>query len=172
MGTGLANVSIQAYSKLSLIYSQNIMKQIIALTILSLFISTAQAGESSKESASALDSIVSSAGAMASKIDWSSLSWDDLAGIPYDNKADLVKWATAQVNQWKGPLMEASKKEGLNALSNLGSTGWQGYLKKAVEAIDGVKDSNPETYTASKEALAGAWAAFEKEAKKYLGKEE
>jgi len=146
------------------------MKYILVLTIASLFVSSINAGETSTKSSSQLDSIVSSASAMAGKVDWSKLSWDDLADIPYADKTELVGWAAAQAKKWQGPLTEATKKQGLNALSSLGSTGWQGYLKQVLDAIDSVKESNPETYEASKSALMGAWQTFETEATKYLKK--
>lgn len=113
---------------------------------------------------------VETAKAKVAEIDFSNLSWDKVAEVPYDNKLQLASWATGQADGLKDQLMEAAKGQGLSMLSNLGDSGWQGALKKVVDSIDAVRESSPETYELARGALISAWGNFEKQASSLLKK--
>jgi hypothetical protein len=105
-----------------------------------------------------------------SSLDWKNLSWDDVPEVPYVDKAKLAGWATSQAEEWKAKLASAVKDQGLGMLGNLGDSGWQGALKQVMDAINGVKEANPETWELAKGALVSAWDQFETVAGKVLEK--
>lgn len=141
-------------------------RYIILLSSLIAFSSLCPAGSDGE---SLFSKAKDSAMAAAADIDWSKLSWDKVSGIPYDDKTQLVAWASSQVDSWKGKLTNAAKQKGLSGLANLGDSGWEGALKSVVSALDSVRKSNPDTWDAAKGALVSAWGSFEDKAIDYLG---
>lgn len=121
--------------------------------------------ESGKE---VVEDAVEVAKAKVAEIDFTKLTWDDVTSVPFDEKMQLASWATSQADAWKGQLMDAAKSQGMGMLSNLGDSGWQGALKKVVDAIEAVRKSSPETYELARGALISAWGTFEKQANAIL----
>lgn len=113
--------------------------------------------------------LMGQASALASSINWQDMSWDQVSEIPYENKAELATWAASQVDQWKGKLADSAKTQGLSMLSNLGDTGWQGALSNVVDAIDDVRQSNPDTWELARGALVSSWETFQVKAMDVLG---
>lgn len=109
------------------------------------------------------------AAAMAGSVDWANLSWDKVSQIPYDDKAALLAWATPQIDALKDKLTKAALDKGTMGLANLGDSGWQGAIKGVVQAVDGVRESNPETWEMARGALVSAWDILQTEADKFLG---
>ena len=106
--------------------------------------------------------------AVASSVDWANLSWNDVSSVPYDDKDQLVAWAAPQIEALKDQLTKAVKDKGLAGLASLGDSGWQGALKKTVDALDPVRPSSPETWGLARGALTSAWQTLQTEAEKYL----
>ena len=106
--------------------------------------------------------------AVASTIDWANLTWNDVSSVPYDDKEKLVQWASPQINTLKDQLAKAVKDKGMAGLASLGDAGWQGAVKTAVEALDTVRTSSPETWELARGALISAWETLQTEAAKYL----
>lgn len=111
---------------------------------------------------------MSTASSLAGDIDWKNLSWDQVPNVPYEDKAQLAAWASTQVEEWKGKLGDAAKTKGLSMLSNLGDSGWQGAMKDVVAAIEGVRESNPETWDLARGALVSSWENFKSVATDYI----
>lgn len=111
---------------------------------------------------------MSTASSLAGDIDWQNLSWDDVPNVPYEDKAQLAAWASSQVEEWKGKLTDAAKTQGISMLSNLGDSGWQGAMKDVVEAVQGVRESNPETWELARGALVSSWENFQSVAAEYI----
>ena len=116
-----------------------------------------------------VDSVKTSAMAMASSVDWGNLSWNDVAEVPYDDKEKLVQWAAPQINSLKDQLSKAVMDKGMAGLASLGDSGWQGAIKTAVDALETVRTSSPETWELARGALISAWGTLQAEATKYLG---
>lgn len=114
---------------------------------------------------------VGAAGIMASQLDLSNLSWDTVSEIPYNDKTQLLAWATQQASTWKSKLTDAAMDQGTSMLNNLGDSGWQGALKKVMDALDGVREASPETWQTARGALVSAWENFETQATAFLSKE-
>ena len=126
---------------------------------------TAQASDAVKAVA---PEVKEAAMAVANSVDWANLSWNDVSSIPYDNKAELLAWASPQIDALKDQLTKAVKEKGITGLASLGDSGWQGALKKTVDALDTVRTSSPETWAMATGALSTAWESLQYEAKKYL----
>lgn len=124
--------------------------------------------EASETVKAAMPEVKEAAMAVASSVDWANLSWNDVSSIPYENKDELLKWASPQIDALKDQLTKAVKEKGLTGLASLGDSGWQGALKKTVDALDTVRTSSPETWQMATGALATAWESLQYEAKKYL----
>lgn len=112
---------------------------------------------------------IAAAGSVASAVDFSNMSWDQVSKVPYADKLQLATWAAAQADDWKGKLKEAAASQGMNMLSSLGDSGWQGSLKQVMDAINAVRESSPQTYELARGALVSAWGMFEKQASQYIG---
>ncbi len=144
------------------------MKRYIILWVsLIVFSSLSFAGSDTK---SLFDQARDSAMKAASDIDWSKVSWDKVSEIPYEDKAQLLAWATSQVDTWKDKLSKVAMDKGIGGLSSLGDSGWQGALKDVASALDSVRKSNPETWDAAKGALVKSWSTFQDKAMDYLSK--
>jgi myosin heavy subunit len=124
-----------------------------------------------EESESLVAKAMDTAGGLASGLDLSNLSWDKVSEIPYNDKTALLAWATQQATTWKGKLTDAAMDQGTSMLNNLGDSGWQGALKKVMDALDGVREASPETWQMARGALVSAWQTFETQATAFLGKE-
>jgi len=140
-------------------------RYIILLFSLVVFSSLSFAGADTK---SLFDQAKDSAIKAANEIDWSSLSWDKVSEIPYEDKTQLLAWASSQVDTWKDKLSKVAVDKGMGGLASLGDSGWQGALKDVVSALDSVRESNPETWDAAKGALVKSWGVFEEKAMAYL----
>ena len=101
---------------------------------------------------------------LATAVDWSNMSWDKISEVPYDNKQELLAWATPQINALKEQLTEVALTKGTTMMNNLGDSGWQGALKDAVTALEGVKNANPETWELARGALVSSWLALKAKA--------
>jgi hypothetical protein len=123
------------------------------------------------EGDSLMTKALGTAGSLASGLDLSNLSWDKVSEVPYSDKAALVAWATQQASTWKSKLTDAAMQQGTSMLNNLGDTGWQGALKKVMDALDGVREASPETWEMARGALVSAWDNFETQASAFLEKE-
>ncbi|MEX0324508.1 MAG: hypothetical protein AB3N33_00310 [Puniceicoccaceae bacterium] len=117
---------------------------------------------------SAMPEIKEAAMAVASSVDWTNLSWNDVSSIPYDDKEKLLAWAAPQIDALKDQLSKAVMDKGITGLASLGDSGWQGAVKTAVEALDTVRTSSPDTWELARGALISAWQTLETEARKYL----
>jgi hypothetical protein len=106
--------------------------------------------------------------AVASTVDWSNLTWNDVSSVPYDDKDKLLQWASPQVDALKEQLSGAVKDKGMAGLASLGDSGWQGAIKKTVDALETVRTSSPETWELARGALISAWQTLQTEAAKYL----
>lgn len=126
---------------------------------------TAKAEETIK---AAMPEVKEAAAAVASSVDWANLSWNDISSVPYSSKDELVAWAAPQIDALKDKLGQAVKDKGMAGLASLGETGWQGALKKSVDALNTVRTASPETWQMATGALAGAWQTLQAEAMKYL----
>jgi hypothetical protein len=141
--------------------------------------------EKSMPTAKSTDSLVASSTATVTKavtdatnaavaqvpaIDFSKLTWDQVSNVPYAEKLQLASWAAGQADTWKGKLTEAAASQGLNMLSKMGDTGWQSSLKKVMDSVNAVRQSNPETYEMARSALVSTWGMFEKQASAFLAK--
>ena len=142
------------------------MKRYITLFVSLVVLSSLSFGGS--DTKSLFDQAKDSAIKAASDFDWTQLSWDQVSEIPYEDKTQLVAWATSQIDTWKDKLSKVAVDKGMSGLSSLGDSGWQGALKDVVSALDSVRESNPETWDAAKGALMESWSAFEKKAMAYL----
>lgn len=118
--------------------------------------------------AATMEQARSAAMSLASQVDFANLSWNDISKVPYGNKDQLVKWASPQIEALGDQLKKAAMEKGLTALAGMKDDGWQGALKKTVEALDYVRTSNPETWEMATGALATAWEALQAEATKYI----
>ncbi|NDV60925.1 hypothetical protein G0Q06_00500 [Puniceicoccales bacterium CK1056] len=118
----------------------------------------------------AVEKAVEVAAAKVAEVDFTNLSWDDVSTVSFEDKMKLASWATGQADSWKGKLTEAAAGQGLNMLSKMGDSGWQGALAKVVESINAVRESSPETYELARGALVSAWMTFEEQASSFLGK--
>lgn len=127
---------------------------------------TEEAGSASE---SMMDKAMKSGGALASSLDFSDMSWAKVPKVSYADRLKLAAWATEQAQDWKGKLTEAAMDKGTSMLQNLGDSGWQGALKQVMDAIQGVKEANPETWELARGALVSAWDKFQTEATKVLG---
>lgn len=72
---------------------------------------------------------------LASNLNWSNFTWDQVPEVSYANKEQLAVWAGSQVEEWKGKLIDSAKTQGLSMLSNLGDSGWQGALKDVMKSF-------------------------------------
>jgi hypothetical protein len=99
----------------------------------------------------------------------SSLSWDQVPDLPYADKDKLVEWANDQIADWKTRLTDSAMQQGTAMLANLGDSGWQGALKKVVEAIKGVRESSPETWEMARDTLITNWEQFRNQAMEAIG---
>ncbi|MEX0331209.1 MAG: hypothetical protein AB3N64_07280 [Puniceicoccaceae bacterium] len=124
--------------------------------------------EVEESATSVMPDIKEAAMAAASSVDWANLSWNDVSAIPYDDKEKLLAWAAPQIDSLKDQLSKAVMDKGLTGLASLGDSGWQGAVKTAVEALDTVRNSSPETWELARGALVSAWQTLETEARKYL----
>ena len=127
-----------------------------------------EAESAAKEAESAAKEAESAASSLAGDIDWQNLSWDQVPNVPYEDKAQLAAWASTQVDEWKGKLTDAAKTKGMSMLSNLGDSGWQGALKDVMDAVQGVRESNPETWEMARGALVSSWENFKSVATDYI----
>ena len=128
-----------------------------------------EAPKATSDGDSLLSKALGGAGSLASQLDWQNMSWDKVSEIPYSDKTQLAVWASQQAETWKGKLMDAAKDKGVGMISNLGDSGWQGALKNVVDAIQGVKESSPETWELARGALVSSWDKFQTEAQKVIG---
>lgn len=122
--------------------------------------------EASKESLRT--QAIGAAGSVASAVDFSNMSWDQVPKVPYADKLQLAAWAAGQADDWKGKLKDAAASQGMNMLSALGDSGWQGSLKQVMDAINAVRESSPQTYELARGALVSAWGMFEKQASQFI----
>lgn len=130
-----------------------------------------EAAPAEAEGESLMSKAMDTAGGMVSQLDLSNLTWEKVSEVPYDDKAQLLAWATQQANTWKSKLTDAAMDEGTNLLNNLGDTGWQGALSKVMDALNGVREASPETWQMARGALVSAWDNFETQATAFLAKE-
>jgi outer membrane lipopolysaccharide assembly protein LptE/RlpB len=122
------------------------------------------------EEDSMMSKALGAAGGMVSGLDLSNLSWETVSEVPYNDKAALLAWATQQASTWRSKLTDAAMDQGTSLLNNLGDSGWQGSLKKVMDALDGVREASPETWQMARGALVSAWENFETQATAYLSK--
>lgn len=125
-----------------------------------------ETGATGEEVAGKMESL----GGLASGLDISNMSWDKVMDVPYGNKEALIGWAGTQLNDWKSKLSDKAMGSAGDLLAGLSDSGWQGAVRKVTDAIQGVKESNPETWEMAKGALVSAWDQFQAEAQKFLGK--
>lgn len=123
------------------------------------------------EKDSLMSKALGAAGGMASQLDLANLSWEKVSEVPYDDKAALLAWATQQASTWRSKLTDAAMDQGTSMLNNLGDSGWQGALKKVMDALDGVREASPETWQMARGALVSAWENFETQANAFLSKQ-
>lgn len=116
-----------------------------------------------------LSGLLGKAGEIAKKSGLADFSWEDIDAVPYEDKAQLIAWAVKELQPLQEKLLDAAELKGRNALANLGDSGWQGALKQAMQAVDGLREASPQTWDSATRTLQKAWSVLQVQASRFLG---